>query len=68
MDSDLARNMSFWARWGNSAGMPFYADEFLSEHIQYEYLKGYLKDRPTMPWAMFSAKISAAPIADADHR
>ncbi len=54
-DSDLAKNLSFWARFGNSAGMPFYADEFLAEHIQYDYLRGYLKDRPTQPWTEFAA-------------
>lgn len=54
-DSDLALNMSIWARWGNSAGMPFYADAFLDEHIQYDYLRGRLKDRPAEPWTQFTA-------------
>jgi hypothetical protein len=54
-DSDLARQLLFWARFGNSAGMPFYADKFLDEHIQYGYLRGYLKDRPAEPWTEFAA-------------
>lgn len=55
-DSELALNMSFWARWGNSAGMPFDADQFLDQHIQYSYLRGYLKDRPAEPWTLFKSQ------------
>jgi hypothetical protein len=55
-NSTMAENLSFWARWGNSAGMPFNASQFLGEHIQWRYLKGYLKDRPTQPWTQFNAK------------
>jgi len=54
-DSDLARQLMFWARFGNSAGMPFYADKFLDEQRQYDYLRGYLKDRPAEPWTEFAA-------------
>ena len=55
MDSDLARNMSFWARWGNSSGLAFDADKFFAEHIQWEHLKGYVKSRPSQPWTLFKA-------------
>ena len=55
MDSDLAAELSFWARWGNSSGMPFNAQEYLQEHIQWSYLDGYLKDRPTQLWVQFNA-------------
>ncbi len=55
MDSKLAKAMSFWARFGNSSGMPFDAEKFLAEHIQWEYLKGYLKSRPSQPWTLFRA-------------
>jgi len=55
MDSDLASQLSFWARWGNSSGMPFDAEKYLAEHIQWDYLDGYLKDRPTQPWTQFTA-------------
>jgi len=53
MDSDMAEELSFEARWGNSSGMPFNADKFLKEHIQWSHLKGYLKDRPAQPWTTF---------------
>jgi hypothetical protein len=55
MDSDLASDLSFWARWGNSSGMPFDAAEFLAENIQWSHLDGYLKDRPSQPWTLFTA-------------
>ncbi|MGB2910839.1 MAG: hypothetical protein WBB55_09685, partial [Anaerolineales bacterium] len=55
IDSDLASQLSFWARWGNSSGMPFDAEKYLAEHIQWDYLDGYLKDRPTQPWTQFKA-------------
>jgi hypothetical protein len=55
MTSDLAGDLSFWARWGNSSGMPFDADDFLAEHPQWSHLNGYLKDRPTRPWTQFTA-------------
>jgi len=55
IDSELAQGLSFIARWGNSSGMPFNASKFLSEHIQWSHLKGYLKDRPSQPWTYFQA-------------
>jgi hypothetical protein len=55
MDSDLAKALSLWARWGSSSGLAFDADEFLERHIQWSHLKGYLKSRPTQPWTLFAA-------------
>lgn len=55
MDGDMAKEMSFVARWGNSSGMPFDAEEYLREHPQWDYLDGYLKDRPSEPWTRFEA-------------
>jgi hypothetical protein len=56
MDSKMAEDLAFWARWGNSAGMPFDASEFLKKHIQWDHLNGYLKDRPSQPWTSFEAE------------
>jgi len=53
MDSTLAKNMSFWARWGSSSGLAFDAKKFLKEHPQWNYLDGYLNDRPSQPWTLF---------------
>ena len=54
-DSNMVKDLSFWARWGSSSGMPFDAEAFLAEHTQYSHLEGYLKDRPTQPWTLFKA-------------
>ena len=53
MDSDMAKELSFVARWGNSSGMPFDAEAFFVAHPQWNYLDGYIKDRPTQPWTLF---------------
>jgi hypothetical protein len=55
MDSDMAKDMSFVARWGTPSGMPFDASAFLTAHPQWNNLAGYLKDRPTQPWTQFKA-------------
>ncbi len=55
MDSDMARNLSFVARWGNASGMPFDAAAFFLAHPQWDYLDGYVHDRPTQPWTEFKA-------------
>ncbi len=54
VDANLAKHMSFYARWGNADGMPFYAKKFLAEHPQYRWMTGLMKDRPTEPWVKFT--------------
>lgn len=49
-DSENALELSLWCRWGSSCGTAFYADDFLKKNPQFDYLKPYLKDRPTRPW------------------
>lgn len=51
-----ALKRSFFARWGSSCGMAFDADSFLAEHPQFEYLREFLKDRPSRPWTVFPAE------------
>jgi hypothetical protein len=55
MDSIMSRDLAFWARWGNSSGMPFNAAEFLKKHLQWDHLNGILLDRPGQPWTLFAA-------------
>ena len=55
VDSALAKDMSFLARWGSSCGRPFDAAGFLKAHPQYEWMTGLIKDRPTQPWTPFKA-------------
>ena len=53
IDSKMAKQMSFWGRWGNSCGIPFYAEKFCKENIQWANFCDYLHDRPTQPWSLF---------------
>jgi len=53
-DTNLAKQMSFIGRFGNSCGMPFHKDEFCKKHRQYEKFCPYLKDRPSEPWTEFT--------------
>lgn len=55
MDSTMAKDLAFVARWGSSSGMPFDASEFLEKRPQWDYLEGYLEDRPTEPWTEFKS-------------
>jgi hypothetical protein len=55
VDYQMARQMSFRARWGSSCGMPFSAGDFLVKHPQFEWMNGLLKDRPARPWITFTA-------------
>ncbi len=53
VDSAMAENMSFQARWGHACGMPFDAKAFLKQHPQYTWLEGYMRDRSTRNWQTF---------------
>ncbi|MCL4539343.1 MAG: phospholipase B family protein [Bacteroidetes bacterium] len=55
VDAKMAKNMSFYARWGDACGTPFSAKKFLSEHPQYRWMTGLIKDRPTEPWVEVKA-------------
>jgi hypothetical protein len=55
VNTAMARQMSFAARWGAACGTPFYAKAFLAKHPQFDWMKGILKDRPREPWVEFSA-------------
>jgi hypothetical protein len=55
VDSKMAKQMSFSARWGNACGTAFNAKKFLDEHPQYDWMKDILYDRPSQPWTVFSA-------------
>lgn len=56
VDSNLAKNWRFWAKWGSSCDIGFSAKEFLEKHTQYDWLEGYLKDLPAEPWTIFPTK------------
>lgn len=55
VDSKMAKEMSFEARWGSACGRDFNAKKFLEGNPQYEWMTGILKDMPTEPWTVFKA-------------
>jgi hypothetical protein len=62
VDSKMAANWQFWAKWGSSCDRDFRAKDFLEKHTQYDWLKGYLKDLPPEPWTIFpTQKAPSAP-------
>jgi hypothetical protein len=55
LDSNLAKNWQFWAKWGSSCDIGFDANDFLQKHTQFDWLQGYLKDLPPQPWTLLPA-------------
>ena len=55
VDTAMARNLSFAAHWGSADDIPFDPDAFLIAHPQFDWLTGYLKNRPAEPWVVFKA-------------
>lgn len=53
-DSEMAKNMSFLLRWGNSCGIPFDKNNFCDKNKVWEHYRDYLDDRPQQPWTIFS--------------
>ena len=55
VDSKMAKQMSFAARWGAACGMAFDARKFLQENPQFDWMKEILRSRPSEPWTEFKA-------------
>lgn len=55
VDAQMAKRMSFAARWGSGCGRPFEARQFLAEHPQFYWMESVLTSRPGEPWTDFSA-------------
>jgi hypothetical protein len=53
IDSKMAKEMSFAARWGSACGTPFNAKSYLGKHSQFDWMSELLRDRPTQPWTIF---------------
>ncbi|MDP4224667.1 MAG: peptidase C45, partial [Bacteroidota bacterium] len=51
-DSNLARNLQFWAIMGHPCGKPFIAKSFLTLHPEYYFEKDYLRDMPGQKWLL----------------
>jgi hypothetical protein len=59
VSSSMASSLNFWARWGNSSGLPFDAKHYFKIHSQWSHLEGCLHDRPCQPWI----KVGIKPLA-----
>lgn len=55
--TELAKKMSFIAKYGSSCEVPFDKDEFCKKHRQYYKFCPYLKSRPVQPWTEFTITI-----------
>jgi hypothetical protein len=53
IDSNLAKNWRFWAKWGSPCDIGFDAQKFLEKHTQYDWQEGYLEDIHSEPWTVF---------------
>ena len=58
IDGTLADKMTFWGQIGHH-GSDFIADEFLSEHKEYRWMRGLLKDMKCGPWSRFEADMKS---------
>jgi hypothetical protein len=43
-----------FGRFGRADGAPFDAEDFLTQHPQWNWQEGYLIDRPSQPWTYFA--------------
>ena len=55
IDSKMAKQMSFVARWGSACGIAFDAKAYIQKHQQFDWMSGLIKDRPSQPWTLFKA-------------
>jgi len=55
VDTQMAKHMSFAARWGSPCGTAFKAEPFLKKHPQFAWQRGILYNRPAEPWVIFAA-------------
>lgn len=55
-DSDLAKRMKVWAKWGHGCDYDFIAKDFLEKHPEYKWQEPYLKDIISYPWTTFESK------------
>jgi len=54
MDASMAEKMQFWAAMGHPCARDFVAAKFLSEHPEYSWMRGLLRDLKTQPWTQFA--------------
>ena len=52
--------LNLWARCGRADGTEFDAEQFL-QHPQWDWQRGYLKDRPQQPWTYIESGSTGGP-------
>lgn len=57
IDARMADRMEFCAARGHPCGKDFIAADFLKGHLEYERMRGLMKDMPSRPWTKFSSRI-----------
>jgi hypothetical protein len=55
MDSEMAKALSFRARYGHPCGRDFIARSFLQAHPEYSWQAPVLRDMKSGPWTLFKA-------------
>lgn len=56
VNTQMAKEMSFLARWGSACGRSFDAERFLAQHPQFDWMQSILKSRDSYRWTQFKAK------------
>lgn len=52
-DATDIQNLNMWGIFGRADGEPFDAKDFMKQHPEWNWQKGYLYDRPSQPWTLF---------------
>jgi len=55
VDGHMADKMQIWAAMGHPCAEDFVAEKFITEHPEYSWMRGILRDMKTYPWAIFTA-------------
>jgi hypothetical protein len=55
------KELNLWARCGRADGTEFDAEQFLQQHPQWDWQRGYLKDRPQQPWTYVESGSTGGP-------
>lgn len=52
-DATDIENLNMWGIFGRADGEPFDAKDFMKQHPEWNWQKGYMYDRPSQPWTLF---------------
>lgn len=54
INTELAKRMSFYGKFGSSCDRVFHKDKYLAKHPEYAEWREYLRDLPNKPWTRIS--------------